>query len=173
MTINFLPFPAALLLACMLSAAPLHAATGLTRVPAAPASASRPVLVINSKGKAPVNLDLAALARLPQHSFRTNSPWTKTPQTYSGPLLRDVLALAGVRGTSIKAQALNEYQVTIPVEDAHTHNMIIAQQIEGKPIPVRERGPLFIIYPFDSKAELQESRYYDRSIWQLMSLQVD
>lgn len=135
--------------------------------------AGQPVLQISGKVAAPggsVLLDMAALEGLPQHSFSTNTPWSKSPRKFTGPLLRDVLGLAGAQGTRLKASALNDYQVTIPVEDAQHENVIVALRIDGKPIPVRERGPLFVIYPFDSKPQLQSQRYYERSIWQLKSI---
>lgn len=139
--------------------------------------AQTPVLVVSGKALAApagtVALEMRDLQALPQHSFSTSTPWTKTTQKYSGPLLRDVLARAQARGTQIRATALNDYQVTIPAADAQAHDMIVAVQIDGKPIAVRDRGPLFVIYPFDSKPELQNSRYYERSIWQLKSMQVD
>jgi hypothetical protein len=40
-------------------------------------------------------------------------------------------------------------------------------------IPVRTKGPLFIVYPFDTKAELRSNVYYERSAWQLKSIAVD
>lgn len=120
-----------------------------------------------------VVLDLAALERLPQHSFSTNSPWTKTPHKYTGPLLRDVLALVKSSGTQIHAIALNEYKVTIPVDDARRFDMIVAHRINDKPIPIRERGPFFVIYPFDQRPELQRADYYNRSIWQLKSILIE
>ena len=141
----------------------------------APADTSRPVLTVTTKAAAtPLQLDMASLNKLPQHSFRTNTPWTREPHTYSGPLLRDVLALAGAQGgTIVKAVALNDYQISIPVEDAMRHELIVASQIDGQAIPVRERGPLFVIYPFDSSAELRSTRYYERSIWQLKAMRVE
>ncbi len=120
-----------------------------------------------------VVLDLAALERLPQRSFSTNTPWTKQAHKYTGPLLRDVLALVNSRGTQIHAIALNEYKITIPVEDARRFDMIVAHRIDDKPIPVRERGPYFVIYPFDTLRELQSADYYNRSIWQLKSILIE
>ncbi len=136
---------------------------------------TRPVLEITGKvATAPVQLDMAALQRLPQRSFKTNTPWTREPHTYSGPLLRDVLALAGAQSPiTIKAVALNDYQISIPAEDAAKLDVIVAHQIDGKAIPVRERGPLFVIYPFDSASELRSTRYYERSIWQLKSMRIE
>jgi hypothetical protein len=150
------------------------AAAGAGRAQPAPQS-GEPVLVISGKVAAPqgVQLDMAALERLPQHSFTTSTPWTRAPQTFTGPLLRDVLRQAGAHGASLHATALNDYKVAIPAEDAQREDVIVALRIDGKPIPVRERGPLFVIYPFDSKPQLQSQRYYERSIWQLKAIRVE
>jgi hypothetical protein len=37
---------------------------------------------------------------------------------------------------------------------------------------IREKGPLFIVYPFDTKAELRSELYYNRAAWQLHRLQI-
>jgi hypothetical protein len=37
---------------------------------------------------------------------------------------------------------------------------------------VRDKGPLFIVYPFDSRSDLRSERYYSRSAWQLRALEV-
>ena len=39
-------------------------------------------------------------------------------------------------------------------------------------ITVREKGPLFMIYPFDSDAALRNPLYYSRAVWQLKSIDV-
>lgn len=137
-----------------------------------------PTLLVSGKidpvhASAGISLDLAALERLPQHSFITRTPWVKEPQKFTGPLLRDVLALVKANGKTIKAVALNAYQITIPVDDALHYDVIVAHKIDDKPIPVRERGPLFIIYPFDQQPQLQAARYYERAIWQLKSLIIE
>jgi hypothetical protein len=114
--------------------------------------------------------DLAMLEKLPQHSFTTKTPWDKQAVKFTGPLLRDVLAAAKAEGTTLKAIALNDYKTTIPLDDARRYDMILAHRINDALIPVRTKGPLFIVYPFDTKAELQSVTYYERSAWQLKSL---
>lgn len=116
--------------------------------------------------------DMAMLEALPQHSFSTRSPWYEQANTFTGPLLRDVLNAAGAKGQTIVAVALNDYKVEIPFEDAIQHDVIVARLMNGRPMPVRDKGPLFVIYPFDAKAELRAERYYNRAIWQLRQLQV-
>jgi hypothetical protein len=145
---------------------------------AAPAAApAKVVLSITGKLAKPTaegraDFTMAQLAALPQHSFTTSTPWFKQPVKFTGPLLRDVLAAAGAQGSTLGAIALNNYKVDIPFEDASLHPVIVARLLDDKPMPVREKGPLFIVYPFDSKPELKSERFYNRSAWQLRSIDV-
>lgn len=118
-------------------------------------------------------LDMRALQALPQKSFTTQTPWDQKPVTFSGPLLRDVLHLVKAKGQHIRAVALNDYRVRLPVSDAREHDVVVAVQMNGQAIPVRTKGPLFIVYPFDAKKELQHKTYYERSIWQLKAIEVE
>ena len=116
--------------------------------------------------------DMAMLEQMPQSSFTTKTPWYAQPRKFTGPLLRDVLAAAGAQGTTLRALALNDYRVDIPFADAQLHDMLIARLLDDRPMPVRDKGPLFIIYPFDSKPELRNAVYYSRSAWQLKAVEV-
>jgi len=117
--------------------------------------------------------DLAMLQALPQRSFTTKTPWDKEPVKFTGPLLRDVLAAAKANGSTLNAMALNDYKTAIPVSDTQQFDMILAHQMNDQDIPVRTKGPLFIIYPFDTKPELQAVKFYERSAWQLKSIVVE
>lgn len=116
--------------------------------------------------------DMAAIERLPQHTFTTKTPWYPDAVKFTGPLLRDVLAAAGASGKTLTAAALNDYKTELPFDDARQFDVIIAHLMNDKPMPVREKGPLFIVYPFDSKSELRSELYFNRSAWQLKSLSV-
>jgi len=126
---------------------------------------------LTNKGNDAV-LDMAILNGLPQHTFTTHTPWSKNPIKFTGPKLSEVLKLVKAKGNMIKASALNDYHVDIPMEDAYRFDMVVATLINDKPISVREKGPLFVIYPFDTNADLRSSTYYERSIWQLKSLDI-
>lgn len=125
-----------------------------------------------NRGKQAV-FDMAMLEALPQKTFTTMTPWEKSPVKFSGPLLRDVLAAVKARGTTLKAVALNDYKITIPLEDTTQFDMVLAHRMNDRPIPVRTKGPLFVVYPFDNHAALQNPVYYERSIWQLGGLEID
>lgn len=124
----------------------------------------------NQAGQA--RFDMKMLEKLPQKSFTTQTPWYPQPVSFTGPLLRDVLAAAGAKGTKITAVALNDYKTEIPFDDATRHEVIVARLMNDRPMPVREKGPLFIVYPFDTKSELRTELYYNRSAWQLSTLQI-
>lgn len=117
--------------------------------------------------------DLAMLEALPQKTFTTMTPWEKTPVKFSGPLLRDVLAAVKAQGNTLKAVALNDYKITIPLEDTQKFDVVLAHRMNDQPIPVRTKGPLFVVYPFDSNPALQSTVYYERAIWQLGGLEID
>lgn len=116
--------------------------------------------------------DMAMLEKLPQHNIDTKTPWHLQTTRFTGPLLRDVLRSAGASGKMLNAAALNDYKTAIPFDDAEKFDMIIAHRMDGKPMPVRNKGPLFIIYPFDDKSELRSQQYYSRSAWQLKSIDI-
>lgn len=117
--------------------------------------------------------DMAMLEALPQHSFTTRTPWYDRPVKFTGPLLSDLLALTKAQGVTINASAINDYTIRIPVADAQAHGIIVARLLDDQPMAVRDKGPLFVIYPFDSKAELRSSTYYERSIWQLKRMSIE
>ena len=128
---------------------------------------------IDSPNKGTVAVfDMKMLEKLPQKTFSTRSPWFPDAMRFTGPLLRDVLAAAGANGKTIMALALNDYKTEIPFDDVLRQDPIVARLMNDKPMPVRAKGPLFIVYPYDSKSELRSEIYYNRSAWQLKALTV-
>ena len=94
----------------------------------------------------------------------------------SGYVSRRVLlaSLAGASGHVIAdairpgpARALNDYSTDIPVEDFRKYEVLLALKRDGAYMPVKDKGPLFIVYPYDSDPELKHQRFYSRSAWQV------
>ncbi|UTH73479.1 molybdopterin-dependent oxidoreductase [Chromobacterium sp. IIBBL 290-4] len=117
--------------------------------------------------------DMDMLAKLPQHTIATHTPWIPGISQFTGPYLQDVLAVVGAKGDKLKAIALNDYKTEIPLADAAKFNVVLARLLNGKPMSVRDKGPLFIVYPYDSQPALKSEIYYNRSAWQLKTLQVE
>jgi len=125
----------------------------------------------NADGTA--QLDRAMLEALPRTEFATSTVWTEGVSTYSGVLLRDLLDMLGADGTRIVASAIDGYQVVIPIAELKEDGPILAFLRDGQPMPVRERGPLWLIYPFDDNPAFRNETTYARSIWQLTLIDVE
>ena len=136
-----------------------------------------PILTIsgkikNSNVQGAAVFDKAMLEALGEESFVTSSPWYTNPQKFSGVSLEKLLQHVGATGQIIKAKALNNYSVTIPRSDFSKYHVIAAMKLNDQPMSVREKGPLFVIYPFDTDPDRASAGFYVRSIWQLASLEV-
>ena len=119
----------------------------------------------------PVTFDRQALEALPQHTLDTHTSVTDGVHRFSGPLMRDVLAAAAFEGNEVLAIALNDYQVTIPVTDFERFDVLAALAMDGDPLTPRDRGPIWIVYPRDDHAELQDIRFDYRWVWQLTRIE--
>ena len=139
-----------------------------------PALADETVLTVTGTSNPDKQLafTMAELEALPQVTFDTSTVWTDGVQQFSGPALKTVLEQAGFEGETVKARALNDYVIDIPVSSLKENAPIIATRIQGAPFPRREKGPLWVVYPFDSAAEFQTEMVYGRSIWQLNRIEV-
>lgn len=115
--------------------------------------------------------DAAMLDKLASRTGQMETPWTTGKVTFSGPLLRAILDEAGAEGGKMTVKALNDYAVDVPMEDAK-FDTILATTMDGKPMSVRDKGPLFLIYPFDSNPELYNEKYFSRSVWQIKEIEV-
>ncbi|WP_092063264.1 molybdopterin-dependent oxidoreductase [Poseidonocella pacifica] len=115
---------------------------------------------------------LAQLELLPVTSFETSTIWTVGSHRFTGVSLADLAAHLGIVTGELLATAINDYHITIPLEDAVTPGPIIAYEIDGEPMPRREKGPLWIVYPYDMIPAYQTETIYSRSIWQLVRLDV-
>ncbi len=126
----------------------------------------------HAQGEPRALFDMAMLERLPQQSFVTRTPWYSQPRKFTGPLVRDVLTAAMAQGSTLRAMALNDYRVDIPVDDVQRYDVVLARLLDDKPMPVRDKGPLFIIYPFDDNSALRKALYYTRCAWQLKGIEI-
>ena len=139
-----------------------------------PARADDVLLSVDAKGDGSViktftDQDLLAM---PQIEFRTSTIWTPEPVTFSGPSLASVLAAAGAVDGALSMVAVNDYKVEMPADRIEDNAPIIANRIDGKPFSIRNKGPLWLIFPFDADPRFQTEEIYSFSIWQLTQVRV-
>ena len=111
--------------------------------------------------------DLAMLEALEQVTFTTTTIWTEGTQEFTGVSLRTLMDVLEIEGGTLKATAINDYAVDIPATDAIDGGPIIAYLRNGQTMSVRDKGPLWVVYPYDDNASYKTETIYARSIWQL------
>lgn len=102
-------------------------------------------------------LDFAALARLPARTIRPTLEYDGKPHTLRGPLLPDVLALAGApngKDTHIVLRAVDGFAAAITLRQARSQGFIVATHLDGKPMALGGLGPLWAVYDADKVPEM-------------------
>lgn len=118
-----------------------------------------------------LQLDQAQLAALPQSSFTTSTIWTSGTPTFSGVLLKDLVAAIGAKGETITLSAANDYTIKMPMSAVANDAPLIAFLMDGKPMSLREKGPVWMVYPYDANESYRSEETYSRSIWQLTTIE--
>lgn len=119
-----------------------------------------------------VQFDLAMLRQLEPVTFRTETIWTEGEQVFTGVPLKTLLETLGVKGGTLSAKAANDYAVDMPVSDALQDGPIVAYELNGKEMSLRNKGPLWIVYPYDRNRAFRTEVIYARSIWQLDRIEI-
>lgn len=128
--------------------------------------------IANANNGTEADFDMAALEAMKGREATMETPWTEGTTAFSGPLLRSILDTVGAHGKTIRLVALNDYSADIPVGDATELDTILATKMNGKAMSVRDKGPLFLIYPFDQSSDLYNEKYFSRSVWQIKEVKV-
>ena len=118
-----------------------------------------------------VEFDMAMLEALPKTSFKTSNPWTEGGTEFEGVALKDLIAAVERRDGTLTARALNDYSASLPASEAAADGAIIAYKTNGEYMSVREKGPLWIVYPFDDNPDLKTETTYSRCVWQLAAVE--
>ena len=134
--------------------------------------ADRPILAISGKigvtnKDGTAQFDRAMLEALGLKTIETTTPWHEGKVKFEGVPMDTLMKLVGASGERVSVVALNDYSTEIPMEDFAKFNVILALKRDGQYMAVRDKGPLFIIYPYDSDPELKSQTYYARSAWQV------
>lgn len=142
-----------------------------------PQPSERPILTVsgkiaNSNHSGVARFDRPMLEALGVTGFNTTTPWYPGSVRFDGVRMDRLLEVVGALGDQVLAYALNDYTTELPVSDFAAYGVLLALKRDGEYMPVRDKGPLFIVYPFDSMPELKHQKFYSRSAWQLSRLDV-
>jgi hypothetical protein len=90
--------------------------------------------------------DLADLQALPQHELTVDFPeWQGASHSFEGPLVADVLAVAGASGTEITLIGIDGYAASRERAVLEKAGFILALKIDGQPLGIGGHGPAWLI----------------------------
>ncbi len=151
-------------------ALPAHAAS-------LPMPVEKTILIVNGKISSrnsddTAQFDRAMLEKLGMAKIETTTPWYNGLVSFEGVPMTELMKALGATGDKIVATALNDYTTEIPMDDFAKYKPILALKRNGEYMPVKDKGPLFIVYPYDSDQDLKSQKFYSRSAWQVSRLTV-
>lgn len=117
-------------------------------------------------------LDLDMLTALGITAFDTNTPWMEDMSGFEGVMLRDVLEAVGAAGKTVTAYAADGYSNEIEMTDFERYNVILAYSQDGKMLENDDKGPLWIMYPFDAHPNMDIDEMAAHAVWQVRRLEV-
>lgn len=124
-------------------------------------------------------LDFAAITALPAGTIRPTLEYDSKPHELRGPLLLDVLALAGVgpgAPARLLLRAVDGYAAALPVAQARELRFIVATHLDRQPIPLGGLGPLWAVYDADRVPEMAARTLAERFAscpWALYHIEVE
>ncbi len=139
----------------------------------APVWAQEPDLQVSGNiGQGATDLAIEDLQAIGVSEVRTTTPWTTGVKTFKGVLARDLMAYLQATGDVVTAAAVNDYSAVIPLSDFSRYDVLIAWEMEGRRLSLRDKGPLWIVYPLDQNPEVGKKEVQGRWVWQLNRLEV-
>ncbi|MCK5930567.1 MAG: hypothetical protein KAG89_00200 [Fulvimarina manganoxydans] len=155
-----------------LLAGSLLPSVGFARMAKAEPDADPLTLTIRGRGPGILTFRQADLARLPQRQIVTTTPWHREPTTFEGPDLDAVLDSKAGDDLECLLIALNDYVAAVSTKDFRDYDGILAIKENGEFLTVNNKGPVFVVFPFSERPELQIQAAYARCVWQLVEIEV-
>jgi hypothetical protein len=150
------------------------AAAALLLVFAGSAAADGNILAVTGKVTGgEMNLTLAEIEAMGTARIVTTTPWHDGRVTFEGVPMARFLEAVGAHGTSAHVQALNDFSIDIPLSDLTRFEAIMAFKTDGNYMEIADKGPLFIVFPYDDVEEVRNAQFHARSVWQIHSIEIE
>ncbi|HKU37188.1 MAG TPA: molybdopterin-dependent oxidoreductase [Polyangiales bacterium] len=110
-------------------------------------------LRVHGEVDAPYELDFASLLRLPQVDQRCDvhcvTRWTVLDALWRGVRVADLIERAKPKPSArfVIFEAAHGYTSNLPLAEARQPNVLVAHQLEGRPLPIAHGAPLRALVP--------------------------
>ena len=116
--------------------------------------------------------DREMLENMGMVAFETETPWTEGQVEFAGVPFDRLLDSVAPAGSIAKARAANDYSADIPLPTLRETGAILAMRLNGENMTLRDKGPLWIVFPWSQNPDLKHVEMYNCSVWQLVSLHI-
>lgn len=136
---------------------------------ATPVMAASDLVMTKSNGES-VRLTMDELKAMPATEFYTSTPWTNGVQKFKGVSFASLFDAHGIDADTVRVSALNDYNVIVPVNVLRDDNAILAYHLNDQEMSIREKGPFWVIFPYDTDVRMQTDTYWAYSVWQVKAV---
>ncbi|WP_254868912.1 molybdopterin-dependent oxidoreductase [Vibrio hepatarius] len=106
-------------------------------------------------------------------TFHTQLPWFEEEQTFTGFRVADLLEQYGIDDyTSVWFIGLNDYSSITTKENIIQYDPIVTYEMDGESIPVRKKGPFWLMFNLSKYPELDKVEFHAQMVWQLKEIVV-
>jgi hypothetical protein len=119
-----------------------------------------------------LEFDMPTLEKLGLVKYTVSDPWLDREVTYTGVLMSELLAVAGVpdSATTVHVVALDDYAADIPISEIKAWPILLATRADGDYMTVDKSGPTRIIFPYDTYSDITAAR--NMSVWNNKLLEI-
>lgn len=104
--------------------------------------------------------------------FVTTTIWTEGEVEFEGVAVDLLLDRLNITHGTLELIAANDYFVQVSVDDLRGTEALLAYSQNDAPMSTRDKGPLWLVFPYDSDVSFQSETFYSRSIWQLRKIKL-
>ena len=138
-----------------------------------PISNAETVLTVSYQGKSHA-FSMADLQVMPSETVATETPWTDGMSSYRGvPLSHLLKAVQAKHVQSMKVTALNDYHAVVDYPAIQKYPVILAYEADGKAMRVRDKGPLWLLYPLSDYEALRVPKRHSEMVWQIKTIEIE
>ncbi len=124
-----------------------------------------PSIVVSGLGGGERLLTLDQIKTLGSAELRTSTVWTEGVQVFTGVTGAQFVENLGAGGRTVHAVAANGYTVVIPAAVFATETLLISYARNGQMMTLRDKGPFWVVFPFDANAKFRSDTYRSYAIW--------
>lgn len=118
--------------------------------------------------------NLRELHAMPAQTIATETPWTAGMHTYRGvPLAHVLQAVKATQVQTLKVTALNDYHAVVDYPAIKDYPAILAYEADGVAMRVRDKGPLWLVYPLSDYETLRVPKRHSEMVWQVRTIEIE